>query len=305
MIEIKHLKAVQAIAEQGTVQSAAEQLCITQSALSHQLAELERRLGQPLFVRKSQPVLFTQTGQLLLSSAAKVLPEINALTQLLKPALGKATLLKLCVECHACFHWLMPAVKVFTREPPHHQIEWVAEIEHQAVEKLLQGELDVVLTSDKRPDNRVSYQPLFSMQLRALLSPEHSLASKRWLKPADLQQQTLLGYPLPQARQDVFRFFLADLPFQGVQRQISQASQILQLVAANQGVAVLPDWMAQPFLQQGLLTSVALTRAGLWRPMYLCCRQQDAGSQAIKRLVDALCANRPPSTRAACAEVAD
>lgn len=303
MIEIKHLKAIQAIAVQGTVQGAAELLCITQSALSHQLAELERRLGQQLFVRKSQPVVFTQSGQLLLSTAAKVLPEISAIIQLLKPVAGKPKLLKLCVECHACFHWLMPAVKVFASQPPYDEIEWVAEIEHQAVEKLLQGELDVVLTSDKRPDNRVSYQPLFSMQLRALLSPEHPLAIKSWLEPADLQQQILLGYPLPQARQDVFRFFLADLPFQGVQRQISQASQILQLVAANQGVAVLPDWMAQPFLQQGLIASLALTRHGLWRPMYLCCRQQDANTQTIKHLVDALCGNRPESTRAACTSV--
>ncbi|SNY55827.1 LysR family transcriptional regulator, regulator for metE and metH [Arsukibacterium tuosuense] len=301
MIEIKHLKAIQAIAEQGTVQGAAESLCITQSALSHQLAELERRLGQQLFVRKSQPLVFSQSGQLLLSTAAKVLPEINTIIQLLKPVTAKPKRLKLCVECHACFHWLMPAVKAFTSQSPRDQIEWVAEIEHQAVEKLLQWELDVVLTSDKRSDSRVSYQPLFSMQLRVLLSPEHPLATKSWLEPADLQQQTLLGYPLPQARQDVFRFFLADLPFLGVQRQISQASQILQLVAANQGVAVLPDWMAQPFLQQGLIASLALGRNGLWRPMYLCCRQQDANTQPITHLIDALCSNRPESSRAACA----
>lgn len=298
MIEIKHLKAIQAIAERGSVQSAAAWLCITQSALSHQLADLERRLGQVVFIRKSQPVEFTPTGQLLLSTAARVLPEISALSQLLKPAAGKAKILKLCVECHACFHWLMPAVKRFTSQAPHDQIEWVAEIEHQAVEKLLLGELDVVLTSDKRTDDSISYYPLFSMQLRALLSPEHDLATKNWLEPADLQQQTLLSYPLPQARQDVFRFFLADLPFKGVQRHVSQASQILQLVAANQGVAVLPDWMAQPFLQQGLLVSLSLSRQGLWRTMYLCCRQQDTHTRPIQRLIDALQNERPTSTHA-------
>ncbi len=305
MIEIKHLKAVQAIADKGSVQRAAELLCITQSALSHQLAQLELRLGQPLFVRKSQPVVFTASGRLLLNTAAKVLPEIQSLNAKLKPAAGKAQLLRLCVECHACFHWLMPAVKVFASQPPGDEIEWVAEIEHQAVEKLLQGELDVVLTSDKRSEPGISYQPLFSMQLRALLSPEHPLAIKNWLEPADLQQQTLLGYPLPQARQDVFRFFLAGVPFQGRQRQISQASQILQLVAANQGVAVLPDWMAQPYLQQGLIASLALSRNGLWRPMYLCCRQADADTPAIQRLISALCANRPQSTIAACTDELD
>ncbi len=305
MIEIKHLKAVQALAEQGTVQGAAGQLCITQSALSHQIAELERRLGQPLFIRKSQPVVFTATGQLLLSAAGKVLPQISALNQLLKPAQGKPKRLRLCVECHACFHWLMPAVKLFASQPPHDQIEWVAEIEHQAVDKLLQGELDVVLTSDIRPDERLDYQPLFSMQLRALLSPEHPLAAKDWLEPVDLQQQTLLGYPLPQARQDVFRYFLTDVPFHGTQRQISQASQILQLVAANQGVAVLPDWMAQPFQQQGLIASLALNEQGLWRPMYLCCRQQQTSSKPIQRLVAALRNMRPESTRVACTNEVD
>ncbi|WP_214000118.1 LysR substrate-binding domain-containing protein [Arsukibacterium sp.] len=300
MIEIKHLKAIQAIADLGTVQAAAGFLCVTQSALSHQLAELERRLGQQVFIRKSQPVVFTPCGQLLLQSAAKILPEISALNQLLRPAATDFTVLKLCVECHACFHWLMPAVKVFTGQFPHYQIDWVAEIEHLAVEKLLQGELDVVLTSDKRADDRVSYQPLFTMQLRALLSPQHPLAAKRWLEPADLQQQTLLGYPIPEHRQDVLRYFLKTLPFKGVQRQVSQASQILQLVAAEQGVAVLPDWMAEPFLQHGLIASLALGRRGLWRPMFLGCRRQDAQTDAIQHLTHVLRNHRPQSTHVAC-----
>lgn len=305
MVEIKHLKAIQALADLGSVQGAASFLCVTQSALSHQLAQLERRLGQQVFIRKTQPVIFTACGQLLLDCAAKVLPQIKALNQLLKPESIEPGVLKLCVECHACFHWLMPAVRSFSSQFPECRIDWVAEIEHQAVEKLLHGELDVVLTSDKRPDDRLSYLPLFSMQLRALMSPQHPLAAKGWLDPADLQQQNLLGYPLPQSRQDVFRFFLAPLPFQGVQRQVSQASQILQLVAAEQGIAVLPDWMAEPFLQHGLIASRALGHSGLWRPMFLCCRRQQAQTQAIRQLTAALCCHRPESTRAACTQMQD
>ena len=69
MLELKHLKTIVAIAENGSLVLAAEKLFLTQSALSHQLKEIESRLGVSLFIRKSRPVRLTAAGERLLRSA--------------------------------------------------------------------------------------------------------------------------------------------------------------------------------------------------------------------------------------------
>ena len=69
MIDIKLLKTLKAVADTGSMQGAAARLYVTQSALSHQLRDIEQRLGSPLFVRKSQPLQLSWQGQLLLELA--------------------------------------------------------------------------------------------------------------------------------------------------------------------------------------------------------------------------------------------
>src|SRR6188474_2723622 len=75
-IDIKHLKTITALAEQGSLAGAALNLNLTQSALSHQLKELETRLNLELFLRKSRPLVLTAAGQLLLGLARQVLPAL-------------------------------------------------------------------------------------------------------------------------------------------------------------------------------------------------------------------------------------
>src|SRR5471032_941190 len=77
MIELKHLRTLQALRNTGSLAAAASQLHQTQSALSHQFSDLEQRLGFRLFVRKSQPLRFTPQGEIMLNLAEQVLPQIQ------------------------------------------------------------------------------------------------------------------------------------------------------------------------------------------------------------------------------------
>lgn len=272
-LDIKLLKTMRAVAQTGSLLGAANRLFVTQSALSHQLKDIEQQLGEPLFVRKSQPVQFSWQGQLLLQLAEEVLPKIEAVQQQLKQQPELAAQLRLTVECHACFHWLLPAVKAFRQQFPQQALTLDTEIEHHAVEAMLAGELDLVLTTDSRLTRQVCYQPLFELELLAYLAPEHPLAAKSWLSPEDLAHERLLSYPIPLERQDLFRYFLKKQDFRGGRKQVAQASQMLQLVAAGEGVAVLPLWLAEPFLSQGLIVTRPLGQHGLKRTMYLASRR--------------------------------
>lgn len=76
MIEVKHLKTLQALRNCGSLAAAAATLHQTQSALSHQFSDLEQRLGFRLFVRKSQPLRFTPQGKSCYNWQT-VLPQIS------------------------------------------------------------------------------------------------------------------------------------------------------------------------------------------------------------------------------------
>jgi LysR family transcriptional regulator for metE and metH len=182
---------------------------------------------------------------------------------------------------------LLPAVKAFRQQSPAVALHLDTEIEHHAIEAMLAGELDLVLTTDLRLEQQVCYQPLFELELLAYLAPEHPLAEKAWLAPEDLRDARLLSYPIPPERQDLFRYFLKKHDFNGERKQVTQASQMLQLVAAGEGIAVLPLWLAEPFLSQGLIVTRRLGVQGLKRTMYLASRRGDDHSamQALYTLL--------------------
>ncbi len=118
-IDIKHLKTVSALAEQGSLAGAALTLNLTQSALSHQLKELETRLNLELYLRKSRPLVLTAAGNQLLGLARQVLPAL-AQTEKQLQALhsGEAGRLHLALDCHSCIQWLLPLLPDFRRQWP-------------------------------------------------------------------------------------------------------------------------------------------------------------------------------------------
>lgn len=295
MIELKLLRTLQALQQTGSVQGAASRLFVTQSALSHQLKDAELMLGASLFVRKSQPVQFSAQGKLLLDLAASVLPQFDLTWQQLKTGQLPAQQLRLTVECHACVHWLLPAIKAFRQQWPQVQLTLDTEIQHHAIEAMLRDELDLVLTTDRRHEQQVRYQPLFELELFAFMAPEHRLAACSVVTAADLAPEKLLVYPIPPERQDLFRHFLQKTLFSGELRQVAQASQMLQLVAANEGIAVLPGWLAEPFVSQGLIVVKKLGELGLKRQMYLA-GQRNQQSAALTAFYQQLRHHLPAST---------
>ena len=114
MIELKHLRTLASLRDTGSLTATATALHLTQSALSHQIKDLEARIGAPLFLRKTRPVKFTSEGAILLKLADDVLPRLalaeNELASLKEDVNGR---LHMAIECHSCFQWLMPALKEY------------------------------------------------------------------------------------------------------------------------------------------------------------------------------------------------
>ena len=270
MIEIKHLKTIATLKETGSLVNTARELFLTQSALSHQIKDLENKLDCQLFERKTQPVRFTPQGMLLLELANEVLPRVEATKCRLKESLNQPiSNLRLSVECHACFHWLLPTIKEFNNFWPDIKIDYERGFSYDAIPDLINDELDLVLTSDIREPDQLEYAHLFDFKLKLIVAPDHELAKKAYVTALDLKNETIISYPIPRERQDIFKHFIQNARFDGTLKTVDQGLLIFQLVSAGMGVAALPDWLVTPYESQGLIKSIPLGALGLTRPMYL------------------------------------
>ena len=112
MLDIKHLKTLEALAKHGNLVKAADALNMTQSALSHQIKQLEQQLESELFKRKTHPLQFTPAGQLILESARQILPQLQNLERQLQALKqGEIGRLWIGIDCHTCFEWLLPLLR--------------------------------------------------------------------------------------------------------------------------------------------------------------------------------------------------
>lgn len=275
MIEIKHLKTILTLKQTGSLVNTARELFLTQSALSHQIKDLESKLGCQLFERKTHPVRFTSQGLLLLELAQDVLPKLEATKCRLKESINQPISdLRVSVECHACFHWLLPTIKEFNQFWPSINVDYERGFSYDAIPELLTDELDLVITSDIREPERLEYAHLFDFKLTLIVASDHPLASKPYVTALDLKDETLITYPIPKERLDIFKHFIQNSRFDGTLKTVDQGLLIFQLVSAGMGVAALPDWLVTPYESQGLIKSVPLGALGLSRPLYLAMKKE-------------------------------
>ncbi|MDE2421492.1 MAG: LysR family transcriptional regulator [Gammaproteobacteria bacterium] len=289
MIEIRHLRTLHALREEGSLAAAAEHLHLTPSALSHQLKELEQWLSLSLLSRKTKPLQFSAAGQRLLELADQVLPLVhNARSDLARLAHGQTGRLLLASECHSCFDWLMPVLNRYRHDFPDVDLDFSSGFEPEPHAQLQQGEIDLLVTTDCLPMKGIQYYRLFDYESRLVLSPSHQLATQEVVTPEDVAAQTLIAYPVEPTRLDIVAGYLAPYGLQPAKLRTTELTPMLiQLVASGRGIAALPDWVVKEYEQKGWVVSRRLTpkpseqvdeqrgTQGLRRTLYVAVRQVD------------------------------
>lgn len=242
VLELRHLKTLSALKEAGNLLRAASLLNLTQSALSHQIKLLEEHHGMPLFERKTTPIRFTPAGERLLQLAASVLPQVaHAERDLARLAQGLAGQLRIAVECHTCFDWLMPAMDMFRTRWPEVELDIVSGFHADPVGLLYEHRADVAIVSEMEASENVSYHPLFRFEIVALIAKDHALASRDYLVAQDFATDTLITYPVPDDMLDVVRQILQPAGVVTAGRRTTELTvAMLQLVASKRGIATLP-----------------------------------------------------------------
>lgn len=278
-LEFRHLRTLLAIRDTGSIAAAAKRLHLTQSALSHQLKGLEKQLGSPILARhKRRELRFTAAGQRLLQLADDILPRIdNAERDLHDLAGGNRGRLHISIECHSCFDWLLPAMDRYREEWPQIELDLSLAYSLDPLPALLDGMIDMVITSDPTTHAGISYQPLFRYQSVLVMASDHRLSDHATIEPADLAGETLLTYPVARQRLDVFRHFLEPAGVEvGTVRTAELTSMIVQLVASRRGVAVLPAWAIEKYSRDDYVITRPLGDEGMWGTLYTAVRREQS-----------------------------
>ncbi|MFA0013123.1 LysR substrate-binding domain-containing protein [Vibrio lentus] len=283
MIELKHLRTLTTLRDSGSLTATATSLHLTQSALSHQLKDLEARIGGQLFLRKTRPVKFTSEGEILLKLADEIQPKIakaeNELASLKEDVNGR---LHMAIECHSCFQWLMPALKEYQVAWPSVTLDFSSGFGFEPLPALMAGELDLVITSDIQPRSEVHYEPLFDFEMRLITAINSPLAEKPSIEPQDLSDITMLSYPVQKQRLDVVKHFLQPAGVEPKKwKQADNTLMLVQMVSAGLGVAALPNWAISEFSRQGLIASKPLGN-GLSRRLFAAVRNSEKDKRYLQ-----------------------
>lgn len=269
MLEIRHLRTLMALAETGNLSKAARMVNLSQPAASHQIKALEDSYGTALFERKSTPLKLTPAGHRLIALAYDIDRQVqSAERDVARIAQGEAGQLRIAVECHSCFDWLMPSMDVFRENWPEVEMDLVSGFHADPIGLLGENRADLVIVSQAKKRPEVSYQPLFRYEVSALVANHHPLAAKAYLTARDFAKETLVTYPIPDERLDVVREVLTPAKVYPQRRTTELTVAILQLVASRRAVAALPGWTIQPFLDRKYVRAKPIGKNGLFSNLY-------------------------------------
>ena len=141
-LEIRHLRLVAAVADCGSLTRAGDRLHLTQSALSHQLRDIESRLGAALFLRVGKRLVLTPAGERLLVSARDVLDRLDRTEDEIRQ-MGKdrAGILRITTECYTCYHWLPPLLVHYRKRFPRVEVRIDVGATGRPLDRLLAGKI--------------------------------------------------------------------------------------------------------------------------------------------------------------------
>ncbi len=287
-IEMRHLRTLVALRETGSLVEASERVFLTQSALSHQIKELEGRLGCSLFLRKTRPVRFTSAGNRLLQLADEVLPRLhNAELDLDRFAGGQSGRIIMAIECHSCFEWLLPAIDAYRNEWSDVELDISSGFHFAPFPALARGDLDLVITADPLDEPSITYFPIFSYEAQLAVAKRHPLVEKPWAEPRDLADEVVITYPVDRERLDLFSGFLEPAGVEPARvRHAELTTMIVQLVASGRGVTCLPNWALHEYLQNDYVVVRSLGEEGVWPTLYAAVRKDQADAPFMKAFID-------------------
>ncbi|WP_375749227.1 LysR family transcriptional regulator [Vibrio sp. HN007] len=287
MIDRIHLRILKAIETQGSLTAAAKSLHLTQSALSHTIKKLEHQIGTDIWTKEGRVLKLTQAGVYLQREASRLLPQLERVDEVLEQfASGEKGTLRIGMECYPCHHWLQQVIRPFLRDWPDVDIDINQRFKFGGVAALFNNEIDLLITPDPIYKTGITHLPVFLYEQVLVVSSEHLLSQKDFIKPEELATETLYTYPIETTRLDVFQQFLIPAGCQPKRhKMLEDTDMLLQMVVAGRGVTTLPLWLADEYKNTFPIEIVRLGENGIHKKINIVTRDSSVNDQHIQALI--------------------
>jgi LysR family transcriptional regulator for metE and metH len=293
MLERNHLHIIKEVNRLKSVTAAAESLNLSQSAVSHTIAKLERRFGVKLWHRKGNTLVYSQAGLYLLSLADKMVAEFEYAERVLQEfAQGRRGIMRIGMECHPCEQWLMGKIQQFLKAWPEVDVEIKSAFRFDGIAALKANEIDVLITPDPVNTEGLNFRSVFNYNLCIVVSGQNPLYNKAFVTAQDLENQILYTVPVGYNRLDVYTRFLDPANVQPKRRvPIESTDMMLQLVSANRGVAVLPEWLVSSHESRLGIKGIRIGNKGLQKSVNVGVRDNDLQLDYVKGFIESTRSN--------------
>jgi LysR family transcriptional regulator for metE and metH len=294
-LESTHLRVIAEVARAESVTRAADRLNVTQSAVSHQLRDLEDKLGTALFLRAGRRMLPTPAGRVIAAAADELLATIQRVeSQVVQMARQAAGELRVCTHCYTGYSWLPALVAELRRRYPGFTLQIAPEYTVDPIAALLDAELDLAIMNDQSRDPRLRHRELFDDEHVAVVPASHRWARRPFVLPDEIAAEPLYLYSRSLEHSFVMRQVFRPLglvPAQVTYLQLSEG--ILAMVRAGMGATVLPRWSVAAALAAGDIKAIRITSAGVFRKWYAVTLDAVAPTPFMEAFIDLLSSAAP------------
>jgi LysR family transcriptional regulator, regulator for metE and metH len=288
MIDRAHLSIIQEVELQGSLTAAAGKLCLTQSALSHSMRKLEQQLGTNIWLREGRSLRLTPAGHYLLAVANRVLPQFELAEERLRQfARGERGTLRIGMECHPCYQWLMKIASAYLADWPDVDLDVRQKFQFGGIGALFGHEVDMLVTPDPLYKSGLRFVPVFDYEQVLVVGPNHPLRNASFVTPSQLTEETLITYPVEIERLDVYTQFLLPAGVSPKRHKLIETTDImLQMVASGRGVAALPRWLVEEYDSKFDVVPIRLGQEGIAKQICLGIREADADIDYVRAFID-------------------
>ncbi len=286
-MEIKYFRLIKAIVEEGSIANSAKKLFLTQSALSHQLRELEQRLTFKVFYRSRNQWKLTEEGTALYTLGNTILRQLdNTFLTIEQLRAGTSGTIKVSTECYSFYQGFAPFIQKMGLLYPEITVDIILEATHQPIKKLLTHEIDIAIVTTKPHDESIESIEVYEDEIFAWMHHEHPLSSCSYLEAHDFALAHLIIHSFPLETVSIHQQFLK--PHRVVPKKISAiplTEIALELIDANMGIMCMPKWALKSFVLSKNIISKSIGKNGLRRTHHLAIRSSDTNKKYIQDFI--------------------
>ncbi len=239
-MEIDQLRYFLRIAERGSFTRAAEELLISQPALSRSIQKLEEELGQPVFERRTRSVCLTEAGTLLQARVQQVLSILEDTKAEITDD-GKSGRIRVGAIPTIAPYFLPEILSRFSAEFPKATLIVQENTTDPLIKSCTQGELDLAIVALPIPAKYLEVEELFDEELLLVLPLDHPLANKSKIRLSDVEPFPFVLLDEAHCLSDNIVSLCRQRSFQPVAvERTSQLTMVQELVSLSHGVSMIP-----------------------------------------------------------------